>query len=409
MQGFFEQVSGKDWIELAIWLVALVAVVCWGHTFRKRQRDIVGNRKYYYIASAIVLVFSITGLFVKGLNMGLDFTGGSVVEFGSPVQLTCDASSISQAIVAKRPKYDVITQLSADMTQEADGKSYQKINVRVRDGEGAVALDGDQIAELLQIVKDATNNQGVIKIQENSIGPTVSGELKRSALVALIVSLFFQCIYITWRFGSQLRYGVAADLALLHDVIIMVGFYAWAGHPVDSSFVAAVLTIAGYSVMDSVVIFDRIREHGRSEANVDFPTRVNHSVNETMTRSINTTLTTVIVCVALFYFGGSTLQGFAFALLVGVVAGAYSSIFVATPLLVELDVIARKRDANRQAEKRLAAAESAREAEANQARRGSEVSRDASASRSVSHSASSRESSAGEGRARRRVKGTRRS
>lgn len=407
MQSFFEQVSVKDWIQLAVWFVALVSVVCWGHTFRKRKRDIVGNRKYYYIASGIVLTFAIVGLFYKGLNMGLDFTGGSVVEFGSPVQLTCDASSISRAIQAKRPKYDVITQLSAGMTQESDGKSYQKINVRVRDGEGAVALDGDQIAELLQIVKDATNNQSVIKIQENSIGPTVSGELKRSALVALIVSLFFQCIYITWRFGSQLRYGVAADLALLHDVIIMVGFYAWAGHPVDSSFVAAVLTIAGYSVMDSVVIFDRIREHGRTESGVDFPTRVNHSVNETMTRSINTTLTTVIVCVALFYFGGSTLQGFAFALLVGVVAGAYSSIFVATPLLVELDVIARKRDANRQAEKRLAAAESAREAEANEARR--EESYSAAASRSVSRSVPSRASNAGEGRARRRVKGTRRS
>ena len=406
MQNYFEQVSTTDWMQVGVWIVALVALVSWGHTFRRKQKDIVGCRKYYYMFSGVLLAFAITGLCVKGLNFGLDFTGGSIIELGSPKKVTCDASTITGFVTAKRPKYDVVTQLSADMTKDIDGNEYQKINIRVRDGEGAVALDTDQVEELLQAVKDGLNDQSIMKIQETSIGPTVSGELKRSAIVALIVSLFFQLIYITWRFGSQLRYGVAADIALLHDVTVMIGFYAWAGHPVDSSFVAAVLTIAGYSVMDSVVIFDRIREHGQTEADVDFPTRVNHSINETMTRSINTSLTTIVVCVALYYFGGSTLQGFAYALLVGVMAGAYSSIFIASPILVELDVLAKKRDANRQAELRLAAEERARESDDTEAASKRSVSH---ASRSVSHASRSvSEAPAASGRPRRRVKGTRR-
>ncbi|MDO5296510.1 MAG: protein translocase subunit SecF [bacterium] len=408
MQNYFEQISTSDWIQIGIWVVALVAIVAWGHTFRRKQKDIVGNRKYYYMFSGVLLSVAIAGLCVKGLNYGLDFTGGSIIELGSPQKVTCDAAAISNFVTAKRPKYDVVTQLSADMTTDIDGKTYQKINIRVRDGEGAVALDTDQVEELIQCVKDGLNDQNIMKIQETSIGPTISGELKRSAIVALIVSLFFQLIYITWRFGSQLRYGVAADIALLHDVIVMVGFYAWAGHPVDSSFVAAVLTIAGYSVMDSVVIFDRIREHGQTESGVPFPDRVNHSINETMTRSINTSLTTIVVCVSLYYFGGSTLQGFAYALLVGVMAGAYSSIFIASPILVELDVLAKKRDANRQAELRLAAEESARESESE----GGASRSVARSSRSVSHenrpSRSASEAPSASGRPRRRVKGTRR-
>ena len=409
MQNYFEQISTADWVQIGIWIAALIAIVTWGHTFRKQQRDIVGCRKYYYIFSTFLLIFAVSGLCYKGLNFGLDFTGGSIIELASPSRVSCDASAISGFVTAKRPKYDVVTQLSADMTTDIEGKTYQKINIRVRDGEGAVSLDTAQVEELIQCVRDGLKDDKIYKIQETSIGPTISGELKRSAIVALIVSLFFQLIYITWRFGSQLRYGLAADIALLHDVTVMIGFYAWAGHPVDSSFVAAVLTIAGYSVMDSVVIFDRIREHGQTESGVDFPTRVNHSINETMTRSINTSLTTIVVCVALYYFGGSTLQGFAYALLVGVMAGAYSSIFIASPILVELDVLAKKRDANRQAELRLAAEERARESE----NEGSSSPRSVShSSRSVSHEArasrSVSEAPASSGRPRRRVKGTRR-
>ena len=156
--------------------------------------------------------------------------------------------------------------------------------------------------------------------------------------------MVFSFIYIFFRFGNQIRYGFAADLALIHDVIIMLGFYSLAGREIDSPFVAALLTVVGYSVMDSVVIFDRIREnindwwdeHG-DEDDAPYEKIVNDSVNQTMTRSINTTLTTLVTILAIFYFGGDTLQNFAYALLVGITSGAYSSIFVASPILVSIN------------------------------------------------------------------------
>ncbi len=402
MESFFSNLTVSNWITLGIWLVALVVAVMWGQTFRKRQRDIIGKRKYYYIFSGVVLTFAICGLLFRGLNYGLDFTGGTVIELASAQKVSVDASAITAMVTSKFPKFDVLTQLSADMTADENGKQFQKINIRVRDGEGEVALNGDQVAAVVDCVKQGLTGCEIDKLAETNIGPTVSGELKRGAVVALIVSLFFQLLYITFRFGSQLRYGVAADVALAHDVIIMIGFYAWAGLPVDSSFVAALLTIAGYSVMDSVVIFDRVREHIHTEQGATYPTMVNHAINETMVRSINTSLTTIVVCVALYYFGGVTLQGFAYALLVGVVAGAYSSIFVASPLLVELDILAQKRDANRREEMRLAAEE--RAAQGNAA-----TVTTAAASRSISHSSSSSSAPALSGRSRRRVKGMRRS
>ena len=409
MEGFFSSLSVSSWISLGIWLVALVAAVQFGHSFRKRKRDLVGSRKYFYMFSGVVLVFALSGLFVKGLNYGLDFTGGSVIEMTSEQQLTLEPTDIKSAIEQQFPKFDVLVQLSKDMHENAEsGKMEQKVNIRVRDGEGEVSLRDEQVTALVDCVNKRVGHDLNV-VASTHIGPTISGELKRGAVVATIITLFFQLLYITFRFGSQLRYGVSADIALLHDVIIMIGFYAWAGLPVDSSFVAAVLTITGYSVMDSVVIFDRIREHVRRDDGKAYPVVVNDAINETMTRSINTSLTTVVVCVALYFFGGVTLQGFAYALLVGVVAGAYSSIFVASPLLVELDVVAQRRDAHREDSMR-AAAEARAEAAANATPSSRSIpSRSASAKEQAPASRPATRSEAPSGRSRRRVKGMRRS
>lgn len=396
--------STTDMISLVIWLIVLVGVVHWGHTFRTKKRDMVRIRKYYYIVSGIMLAIAIGGLAFKGLNFGLDFTGGTVVEVGAPQKLSVGAAEISSMITSANPNYEVSVQLGQEMEAAADGKQYQKILVRAKlTGGNAVELQPEQTKALVAGLQKDLNVGELLTLSETSIGPTVSGELKSGALLALLVALCCQLVYITFRFGQQLRFGLAADIALAHDSIIMIGFYALAGLTVDSSFVAALLTVAGYSVMDSVVIFDRVREHMHRET-APFAELVNRSINDTMTRSVNTTLTTVIVCIALYFFGGVTLKGFAFALLVGICTGAYSSVFLAGPMLVDMDNFAQKRDAARAEEMRLAAEERARERQGGAAKSGD--------SKTESETPAAKSAPAGgasSARSRRRVKGVRRS
>lgn len=352
--------STPEIISLAVWIVALVGVVLWGHTFRQRQRDIIGNRKYYYIFSALIVALALGGLLVRGLQWGLDFTGGTIIEVGAPQKVSMSTVQIAEIVRKKFPDLkDVQVQVAENLEISPEGKQYQKILVRAKREGASVELQPEESQQVVDELQTQFNVGELLPLGQTSIGPTVTGELKRGAILAIVVAMLLQLLYITFRFGNQMRFGLAADVALLHDVVIMVGLYALAGRQVDSPWVAALLTVAGYSVMDSVVIFDRIRENLKIRKGT-FEQVVNESVNETMTRSVNTTLTTVIVCVALYFFGGATLKNFAFALLVGIISGAYSSIFVASPVLVELDKWARKREAERATERRLEAEERAR-------------------------------------------------
>lgn len=353
--------STPEIISLALWAVALVALVVWGQSCRKRHRDFVGNRKVFYLISAIVLAVALGGLLVKGLKFGLDFTGGTIVEVGAPQKVSATTGELATWLNQRFPDIqDVQIQMGQTLEVAPDGKSYQKILIRAKGQGERVELEPEECTAVTQALQEHLNVGELVPLSITSIGPTVTGELKRGAILALVVALVLQLLYITLRFGNQMRYGVAADLALVHDVIVMTGLYALAGLQIDSPWVAALLTVAGYSVMDSVVIFDRIREQIKSHKGT-FSQVVNESLNQTMTRSINTTLTTVVVCVALYFFGGVTLKSFAFALLVGIISGAYSSIFLAGPILVEIDAWARRRDATRAKERRAAAEERARE------------------------------------------------
>lgn len=356
-------VTTSDAISLAIWFVILVGVVLWGHTFRVRHRDIIGNRKYYYIASTVVLIFCLVGIFGKGLNYGLDFTGGTILELGAPKVVDMAPGDIVNIVKAKHPTFDVTAQLGNGLTTSGDGKSYQKILVRVRSDKSTeeVGLTSAQAVEVRAELEKGLNVGPLANISETTIGPTISSELKTGAFKALLIACILQLIYITFRFGNQLRFGASAVIAVLHDAVIMIGFYAWAGLPVDSSFVAALLTITSYSLMDTVVVFDRIREHQHNDVKDTFEVITNRSVCETMTRSINTSLTTIIVCICLYFMGGESLKGFAYALLVGVITGAYSSIFLSAPLLVDCNEYANKRDLARQDELRREAEENAKQ------------------------------------------------
>lgn len=328
-----------SWLCLLLWIVALTGAVIFGQSFRKKPRNLMGNMAIYFGLSATMVALSIGSLAVKGLNYGLDFTGGTLMEVGVYQPVTVE--KVHEALKDfKQPELgEPLVQIGSNPVQEGD-KQYYRVVIRVIRAQAAA--DGgkhlkDQEPNALK--QHLTTKFGELKeLSIASIGPTVTGELRKHAITAMIVAMAVQASWIFLRFGFQWRYGIAADIAIIHDVIIMLGLYSLAGRPLDSPFVAALLTVAGYSVMDSVVIFDRIRENDHYYGGKrPFAEIVNMSVNQTMSRSVNTVLTVLITLVAIYFFGGSSLQNFAFALLVGIVSGAYSSIFVAAPSLVLID------------------------------------------------------------------------
>lgn len=331
-----------SWLSLLLWIVALTLAVRWGHSFRHKPRNLMGKLGVYIAISGTLLLVSLGSLATKGLNYGLDFTGGTLLELGSYKQVTVE--QVHKALEGfKAPELsDPLVQVGAAMQPDEAGKPYQRLVVRVSRAQ-ALAGGEKQLVEQepQQLIAHITQQLGAGELKQLGsahIGPTVTGELRYHALMAMGVALAVQAIYIFFRFGFQWRYGIAADIAILHDIIIMIGLYSLGGRQLDSPFVAALMTVAGYSVMDSVVIFDRIRENDKYYGGKKpFAEVVNESVNQTMSRSVNTTLTVLITLVAIYFFGGSTLQNFAYALLVGIVCGAYSSVFVAAPSLILID------------------------------------------------------------------------
>ena|GEM_PF-37556 len=238
----------------------------------------------------------------------------------------------------------------------ASKKEYKAAILRITK-ENLSNLSTDDVIKLnSQFAKMFCN---VYKFKIESIGPTIGVELRNKAILAIFIALGLQLIYITLRFGNQVRFGLAADIALFHDLILMTGIYAIVGREFDSPFVCALLTVIGYSVMDSIVIFDRIRENLKIFKKETYEEAVNISVNQTMSRSVNTLLTVLLTLFALFFFGGATLKNFAFALLIGCTTGAYSSIFIASPILVLIDKFVKKKEAERVAVRRAELADAA--------------------------------------------------
>ncbi|MFH1453721.1 MAG: protein translocase subunit SecF [Armatimonadota bacterium] len=322
--------------HMAIWLIIMFAIVIWAQTFRKKTYNIIGNSRWVFIISAIILIAGIYSLSTKGLNYGLDFTGGTIMQLGFAKKPNVD--TLHKDISNYNPNFsDAVIQL-ASTSDGTDAKSYQKVLISVRgelNNKQAGMSTSQSLEGLTNFLK--TNYGGIEIYKVEHIGPIIGRELKQKAIYALLIALIIQLFYITFRFGRQMRYGLAADLAMAHDLVLVVGLYSLFGRQADSPFLAALLTIVGYSIMDSIIIFDRIRENLRLFKSENFESIVNISVNQTMTRSINTLLTVLLTLFALYFFGGETLKNFAFALLIGLTTGAYSSIFVASPLLVMFD------------------------------------------------------------------------
>lgn len=286
--------------------------------------NIIQKRKYTYIASAILVAVSFLAIIAWGLQFGIDFKGGTLIraqfsEEQSKEQIfdAVDAIGVNSLVVQKSEENTALVRFISSTEEQNEAV------------QGALKeIDAD-----------------VVFLSIDFIGATISEELKGNTLKAIILAVIAIMFYIAWAFRSvsfpvsSWHYGLAAVIALFHDVIITVGIFAFLGKfynvEVGVPFIAALLTILGYSVNDTIVIFDRIRENLlRSQGKEDFVAVANRSINESLARSINTSGTVIVVLLAIIFFGGGSLTWFAVALSIGVVLGTYSSIFVATALLV---------------------------------------------------------------------------
>ena len=293
--------------------------------------DLAGHRKIWFLISALIIIPGIICMFVRGFNFGIDFTGGTIIDlkFAQPVTIAEVRTSL-----AKYGLDGSTIQLSG---AQSDVTSSEDVVIRTTD------LEEEQRKEVMATLKQDVGDYTVLR--EEKVGATIGGELITNALEALVISWALIILYVAYRF--EWKFGVAAVFALIHDILIVLSVFSLTQRQIDSSFIAALLTIVGYSINDTIVIFDRIRENLRLHfrRNGDVNALVNTSVYQTLTRSLYTVFTVLFTTFALYFFGGETTKDFAFALLVGFGVGCYSSIFIASPLWIVFRGWSEKRHA----------------------------------------------------------------
>lgn len=285
--------------------------------------DIMDKKKWYFAFSGLIVAIGAVALITWGLNLGIDFTGGTLIELSFNEKI--DKNKLESAVEKKDINVASIAPTNADT-----------FLIRTK------PLTDEKKDTILSTVKNEFGE--VTEVSHETIGPTIGAELLRKAILALVVAAVAIVLYIAWAFrsvpkpASSWRFGISAIVALLHDSFIVVGVFAILGQflavEIDTFFVTALLTVIGFSVHDTIVVFDRVRENLKNEVGENFASTVNHSVMQTFARSLNTSITVVFVLLAVLLFGGASLRWFTVALLVGIIAGTYSSIFTASPLLV---------------------------------------------------------------------------
>lgn len=282
--------------------------------------DFIGKRKFAYALSCIIIIAGIVSLFVQGLNFGIDFTGGTVFQV----------------------QYEDNKEIS-DLRDELGTMGYDGAQIQQMDN-GAFQIKTefmDQTAqdEFEQQLKDASGSFEVLST--NAVGPSIGQEILLSGILALIVAAVLMVVYITIRF--QWRFALAGNIALFHDILVTVSIFSIFQLEVNSNFVAAILTIFGYSINDTIVVFDRIRERLGSVKRDNLAMTVNNAIQSILRRSLFTSLTTLIPILCVFFFGGETTKVFVLALIIGIVSGTYSSIFVASPLWYDMSMKSKKK------------------------------------------------------------------
>ena len=320
--------------------------------------QIINKRKIWLSISTVLVVLSIIFLSIWKLNFGIDFTGGSLleVEFSSrqptvsEIQENLSDLNLDSLIIQPIGEKNIILRFQ-DITEETHQEIIKKLNKLNEDLTKNIELDKTasttetEISSSTEVATSTSviNIKNINELRFDSVGPSIGQELKRKSLYAIFVVLIAIVAYIAWAFRkvskpvSSWKYGVTAIIALFHDVIIVLGVFSLLGYfydiEINTPFVAAILTVLGYSVNDTIVMFDRIREN-LPKSDDNFEDTINTSVNQTLTRSINTSVTTLMVLLSILFFGGESIRDFVLALSIGVFIGTYSSIFLASPLLV---------------------------------------------------------------------------
>ncbi|GMQ95538.1 MAG: hypothetical protein BMS9Abin13_656 [Patescibacteria group bacterium] len=282
---------------------------------------VIKYRNIFFIISALMVAVALFIVFSFGLNLGIDFKGGSILEVSYP------DGRPELAVINER----VAESLSGQVFVQPTGES------------GLIVRAEGSSEEYRQALLSALSSDGEIAMNEerfNAIGPTIGAELRSKAWIAIIIVVIAIILFIAFVFRhvsepvSSWKYGMIAIIALAHDIIIPTGIFAFLGYEIDSLFVIALLAIIGLSVNDTIVVFDRVRENLKNKTSRDFGETVGKSLKQTFTRSINTSITTLFVLLALYFIGPDSTQNFALALALGIFFGTYSSIFLASPLLV---------------------------------------------------------------------------
>ncbi|HZC27860.1 MAG TPA: protein translocase subunit SecF, partial [Actinopolymorphaceae bacterium] len=296
-------------------LASLGRVRAW---LTRRDPDLMRRGRLWLAMSAVAVAVAVTGIVVRGLDLGVEFTGGRLAEYSTtrPVDVDAARNAVAEAGFPR-----AVVQRSGDD------------NISVRTGQ----LTTDQTAKV-QHALGAIGGEAT-KERDELIGPSLGSELRTKALIALGVALLAQMLYLAVRF--RWTFGISAMVAMLHDIVIVTGVFAWLGKPIDGVYLAAALTIVGLSVNDTVVVFDRVRELWARNPAVPFARSANTAVLQTIPRTVNTGLGAMAILAALAFLGGDSLTDFAVALLLGLFVGTYSSGFTATPLAVELQARSR--------------------------------------------------------------------
>ena len=286
-----------------------------------RHFDFLGKAKYFVPLS--VLLVTISAIFVipqvHGLKMGIDFTGGTqfTVKFGEPVDTAAVRKMLGEIDSGG-------IDLTKSVIQDVTGKNTKVITTQL--------LNVERDKRVIDRIESTLKSEFPVEdISRRLIGEQVSRELAEKGWQAILLALIAILVYVSWRF--RLRYAIGAVVALIHDVTIALGIFAIFGIEINLATIAAFLTIIGYSLNDTIVIFDRIRENLKIERKKNIFDVINLSVNQSLSRTLNTSITTFIPVIILFLFGGSVLRGFSLALLIGVIVGTYSSMYIANPIL----------------------------------------------------------------------------
>lgn len=287
--------------------------------------NILKRKKIYFLISLIVMIPGLISLSLWGLNLSIEFTGGSRMTVTFPSEVTVEQRDfLRNSLEEKEIKVSSIetsNKLAIIRTEEMDQKKNE---------------------EFKKVLSE--KYEGALQQEFSTIGPTIGGETTQNAVKAVLVASLLVVIYISLVFrkvpkpASSIRFGVSTVLALVHDVLVVVGIFSILGHflhvEIDSLFVTAILTVIGFSVHDTIVVFDRIRENLEKNGGSNFEKTVNDSIMQTIGRSLNTSITVLLVLIALLLFGGESIRWFVVALIIGMLSGTYSSIFNASPILV---------------------------------------------------------------------------